>query len=98
MFALINPSRVATPSLTTGTSRGATVVTKTSGAGGRACGDLREQAVMLIAKMDTVTVRIRDVFILKCGGTNLSEPETDQKNGEKRRYRKPRNEHNLEPH
>jgi hypothetical protein len=44
MFAFINPFNVATPSLITGTSRGATVVTRTSGAAGTAEVDLREQA------------------------------------------------------
>src|SRR4029077_2074795 len=45
MFAFINPFNVATPSLITGTSRGATVVTRTSGAAGLAGEDLCEQAV-----------------------------------------------------
>src|SRR5437870_13486523 len=43
MFALMKPSNVATRSSTRGTSRGCTVVTRTSGAGGPAWGALREQ-------------------------------------------------------
>src|SRR6059058_5438557 len=43
MLALMNPSSVATRSSTRGTSCGATVVTRTSGAGGPTCAGLREQ-------------------------------------------------------
>src|SRR6266481_4540124 len=43
MLALMKPSSVATRSSTRGTSCGCTVVTRTSGAGGAACGALREQ-------------------------------------------------------
>src|SRR5437016_3411702 len=43
MFALMKPSSVATRSSTRGTSRGWTVVTRTSGAGGPAGVVLREQ-------------------------------------------------------
>src|SRR5438045_4909006 len=43
MLALMKPSSVATRSSTRGTSRGWTVVTKTSGAAGPTCGALREQ-------------------------------------------------------
>src|ERR1700719_643234 len=50
MFALMNPSRVATPSFTTGTSRWVTVATTTVGGGGPAC-SLREQAVRHVARM-----------------------------------------------
>src|SRR6185437_7391141 len=50
MFALTNPSRVATPSFTTGTSRWITVATTTVGGGGPAC-SLREQAVRHVARM-----------------------------------------------
>jgi len=45
MFAFIDPFNVATPSLITGTSRGATVVTRTSGAAGTAGVDMREHPV-----------------------------------------------------
>src|SRR5919108_6617571 len=45
MFALMNPSNVATRSNTRGTSCGVTVVTSTSGGGGPVCAGLREQAV-----------------------------------------------------
>src|ERR1700731_1668282 len=50
MFALMNPSRVATPSFTTGTSRWVTVATTTVGGGGPAC-SLREQAVRQVARI-----------------------------------------------
>src|SRR6476646_7187757 len=50
MFALMNPSRVATPSFTTGTSRWVTVATTTVGGGGPAC-SLREQAARHVARM-----------------------------------------------
>src|SRR6266404_957459 len=43
MLALMKPSRVATRSSTRGTSCGVTVVTRTSGTGGPACGAFREQ-------------------------------------------------------
>src|SRR4029453_4495584 len=39
----MKPSSVATASFTTGTSRGVTVVTSTSGGGGATCASLREQ-------------------------------------------------------
>jgi len=45
MFAFINLFNVATPSLITGTSHGATVVTRTSGAAGPVGVDMREQPV-----------------------------------------------------
>src|SRR5882724_9831418 len=45
MLALMNPSNVATRSSTRGTSRGVTVVTRTSGALAGAWAGLREQAV-----------------------------------------------------
>jgi hypothetical protein len=45
ILALMKPSRVATRSSTRGTSRGVTVVTRTSGGGGPVCAGLREQAV-----------------------------------------------------
>ena len=45
MFELINPYSVLTSSLITGTSRGATVVIRTSGTAGLAGADLPEEAV-----------------------------------------------------
>ena len=53
MFAFIDPFNVATPSLITGTSRGATVVTRTSGAAGLAGEDLWEQAVKFKTAIST---------------------------------------------
>ena len=47
MLALMKPSSVATRSSTRGTSRGCTVVTKTSGGGGAVGAGLREQAEMI---------------------------------------------------
>src|SRR4029077_13621380 len=41
----MKPSSVATRSSTRGTSRGATIVTRTSGGGGAVCAGLREQPV-----------------------------------------------------
>src|SRR4029453_4246460 len=61
----MKPSSVATASFTTGTSRGVTVVTSTSGGGGATCSALREQPLVIpssrAAAMRSVLVR---TFIL----------------------------------
>src|SRR5436190_19131230 len=54
MLALMKPSTVATRSRTRGTSCGATVVTRTSGAFGGACAGLREQPVEIVAMISSV--------------------------------------------
>src|SRR6478672_2181190 len=65
MFALMYPSRVATPSFTTGTSRGITVATMTVGGGGPACSALREQAVRHIARIMSGVAHAVFVFMSK---------------------------------
>src|SRR4029077_10781461 len=49
IFAVMKPSSVATASCTTGTSRGVTVVTSTSGGGGVTCSALREQPLEIVS-------------------------------------------------
>src|SRR6202043_797326 len=58
-----NPSRVATPSFTTGTSRGVTVAATTVGGGGPACSALREQAVRHVARMMSGVAHVVFVFM-----------------------------------
>src|SRR6476620_9330529 len=65
MFALMNPSRVATPSFTTGTSRGVTVAAMTVGGGGPACSALREQAARHVARIMSGVAHAVFVFMSK---------------------------------
>src|SRR4029077_1859117 len=58
MLALMKPSRVATRSSTRGTSFGVTVVTRTSGAGGAACGALREQPAVTATLTSSPTTSV----------------------------------------
>ena len=63
MLALMKPSKVATRSSTRGTSRGVTVVTRTSGAFGAAGAGLREQSKETATKITSAAKR-RSRFII----------------------------------